>query len=91
MQAQLAPTDSPGGKIMAFFNGESPVGALSIGTQPSKDGVRIFLSTDDIEATLERAERAGGSIAMAKTSIDPFGHIGMFVDSEGNMVAVHSD
>jgi len=90
MQAQLAPMDTPNGKIMAFFNGESPVGCLTTASKASKDGIRIFLTTDDIEAALRRVESADGSVAMGKTSIGPFGHIGMFVDSEGNTIALHS-
>jgi len=91
MQAQLAPMDTPSGKIMAFFNGEMPVGCLTTAAKASKDGIRIFLTTADIEAALGRAESAGGSVAMGKTSIGPFGHIGMFVDSEGNSISLHSD
>lgn len=60
--------------------------------RPSADGVRVYLNGgDDLGAILDRVVAAGGQIVMAKTHLrDDIGHIGMFSDSEGNVVGLHS-
>ncbi|WP_431121697.1 VOC family protein [Flagellimonas flava] len=57
----------------------------------STDGVLIYFSSADVQQELDRVEAAGGKIQRGKTQISPeVGYMGVFVDSEGNRVALHS-
>ena len=60
--------------------------------RPHADGVRIYLNGgDDLAAVLDRVVAAGGQIVMGKTFLrQDIGYIGMFSDSEGNIVGLHS-
>lgn len=56
-----------------------------------KKGILIYFSCDDVKNELERIETAGGRILKPKTKIsDEIGFMGLFHDSEGNRVALHS-
>ncbi len=60
---------------------------------PSADGVLVyFLSqTDDLQVEYARIEAAGGKTLQPKTLIaEGFGYMALFIDSEGNRVALHS-
>ena len=55
------------------------------------DGVVIYFSSEDIQNELDRIEKAGGKILKPKTQISPeVGYMGLFLDSEGNRIALHS-
>ena len=60
--------------------------------RPHADGVRVYLNGgDDLAPMLARAEAAGGKIIMPKMLIrEDIGYIGMFSDSEGNIIGLHS-
>ncbi len=58
---------------------------------PSHQGTLVYLSVDDIEATLGRVAESGGKILNPKMAIGEFGFVGHFEDSEGNRVALHSE
>ena len=81
---------------MAWFP-MSPDAAGAAGTlvenehyTPSYQGTLVYLSVDDIEATLAKIESSGGKTLNPKMSIGEHGFIAHFEDSEGNRVAVHS-
>ena len=84
------------GMRMALFPYQHPgVGGCLIEfeqARPNADGVRIYLNGgDDLAAILDRVQSAGGQIVMPKTLIRAeMGHIGLFSDSEGNIVGLHS-
>ena len=69
-------------------------GALVVGDDytPSDKGPIIYLNAgDNLEAPLKRIEAAGGKVVMPKTQIsEEIGYIAMFIDSEGNRMALHS-
>ena len=96
MAARLPIDDSFPGMKMALFPYEEPgVGGCLIEfdkLHPHADGVRIYLNGgDDLAPILARVEAAGGQVVMPKTLIrDDIGYIGMFSDSEGNIVGLHS-
>ena len=58
--------------------------------KPSTNGVIIYFSVEDIEASLEKAEKNGGKILNKKMAIGEWGFIGHFQDSEGNCIGLHS-
>jgi len=56
-----------------------------------KEGVLIYFSSEDVQNELSRIEAAGGRILKPKTLISPdVGYMGLFHDSEGNRIALHS-
>ena len=59
---------------------------------PSEDkGVLIYFSSVDVNDELRRIEAAGGKIIQPKTQISPeIGYMALFIDSEGNRIALHS-
>ena len=85
--------DMDGFQFGFFPRGEFMGGAIvqGEGYQPSQSGTLVYLNgSEDFDGMLARAEKAGGSVAMPRTSIGENGFIGRFVDSEGNLVALHT-
>lgn len=95
----LIPLDLPNIQ-MRMFPVEDPQtgigGALSKAEgfyKPSStDGPLIYLNANpDLQRVLDKVEEAGGKILVPKTEISPeYGHMAVFIDSEGNRVALHS-
>lgn len=58
----------------------------------STDGPLLYLNANpDVQIVLDRIEAAGGKIMVPKTEISPeYGYMAVFIDSEGNRVALHS-
>jgi predicted enzyme related to lactoylglutathione lyase len=56
------------------------------------DGAVIYLNANpDVQIVLDRIEAAGGTILVPKTEISPeHGHMAIFLDTEGNRMALHS-
>lgn len=86
-----------GGVLMGFFpmpsNLEVTSGALVKYDSyiPSQEGALLYFFAADITACLERVSTAGGKIVQNKTQIsEEHGFMGVFIDSEGNRVALHS-
>lgn len=98
-ETKLIPLDTPNLK-MRMFPIEDPMngigGALSYAEgfyKPSTtDGPLIYLNANpDVQTILDRIEKAGGKIIVPKTQISPeYGYMAVFIDSEGNRVALHS-
>ncbi|AKF11753.1 VOC family protein [Sandaracinus amylolyticus] len=58
---------------------------------PSGKGTVVYLDArGELDAWLERAQRAGGTIALPKTSIGEIGEIAFVIDTEGNRVGLHT-
>ena len=79
---------------MAVFPGEreSVRGALVADPRrkPAGDGAIVYLNAPDLDASLARAEQAGGTVVMPKTDIGEPGFIAMVRDTEGNVVGLHA-
>jgi predicted enzyme related to lactoylglutathione lyase len=86
------------GTQMAFFpidvqNGKIG-GALAQGPfhKPSIDGSKVYLNANpNLSTVLDKVEKSGGKVVLPKTSIGDFGHMAFFIDSEGNVVGLHSN
>lgn len=96
---QMIPFDTPNFQMRMFpiedmMNGIG--GAISKAEgfyKPSAtDGPLVYLNANpDVQNVLDKIEGAGGKIVVPKTQIsDEFGHMAVFVDTEGNRVALHS-
>ena len=59
---------------------------------PSANGVTIYLNGgDNLQVILDKVEEKGGNIIAPKTlHADESGYFGMFIDSEGNRIGLHS-
>lgn len=98
-QIQMTPLDVAQIK-MRMFPLEDPMsgvgGALVFNEQfyksSSADGPLIYLNGNpDVQIFLDRIEKAGGKVLLPKTLISPeYGYMAMFVDTEGNRIALHS-
>jgi hypothetical protein len=81
--------------IMAFFPVSTGIGGALIagpGSVPSNTGPLIYLNAgDDLNDVLNKVEEAGGYIVMPKTIIsEEDGYFAIFIDSQGNKLALHS-
>lgn len=52
--------------------------------------VLVYIGTDDIDASLAKAESLGGKIVTPKTEIPGTGWFGFFSDPTGNMVGLYT-
>jgi uncharacterized protein len=84
------------GTKMGFFptDGTNVSGAIVLGEdyKPSTDGVIAYLNGgNDLQNVLDKVEYNNGKIIVPKTQISPeMGYFGMFIDTEGNKMALHS-
>ena len=96
---QMIPFDTPNFQMRMFpiedmMNGIG--GAISKAEgfyKPSAtDGPLVYLNANpDVQDVLDKIEAAGGKIVVPRTQISPeFGYMAVFVDTEGNRVALHS-
>ena len=56
------------------------------------DGPLVYLNANpDVQTVLDKVAGAGGTVIVPKSEISPeYGHIGVFIETEGNRVAQHS-
>jgi uncharacterized protein len=52
-------------------------------------GAVLTMGSDDFDATAERVERAGGTVALPKHALTGMAWQGYFIDTEGNVFGVH--
>ena len=80
---------------MAFFPASKGVGGAVVagpGSTPSDAGPLLYLNGgNNLDHILKKIEPAGGRIIMPKTLInEEAGYFAIFIDSEGNKLALHS-
>lgn len=80
---------------MAYFPAGKGVGGAIVagpGSTPSDTGPLLYLNGgDNLDHILRKVEPAGGRVIMPKTLIsDEAGYFAIFIDSEGNKLALHS-
>lgn len=98
-QIQMVPIDLENIQMRMFplDNPMEGVGGALVKTDgfhvPSAtDGPLLYLNGNpDVQTFLDRIERAGGKILVPKTQIsDEYGYMAVFLDTEGNRIALHS-
>lgn len=84
------------GTKMGFFpsDGKNTSGAIVQGEdyKPATEGILVYLNGGaDLQIPLSKVEPNGGKIIVPKTHIsDEVGYIAIFIDTEGNKMALHS-
>lgn len=97
---KMFPLEMPG-FLMRLFPIEDPqnqIGGALVSTEPGfytpseTHGPLIYLNANpDVNTILSRVATAGGKVLVEKTKIsDEYGFMGVFVDSEGNRIGIHS-
>ncbi len=76
------------------YEGQMVTGVIiqADGYKPSADGVTIYLNAgENLQVVLDRVEKNGGQIILPKTAhADESGFFAIFLDSEGNKMALNS-
>jgi predicted enzyme related to lactoylglutathione lyase len=75
-------TFDPGDGVGGGFN--------PVGEQVKAGDVVVYVGTDDIEATLKKAEALGGTTVIPKSEIPNMGWFAMFRDPTGNVVGLYT-
>ena len=76
---------------VTFEPGEGPGGGFNKLSDDVKPGdVMVYVSTDDIEATLTKIESLGGKTVVPKTEIPQTGWFAWFTDPTGNTMALYT-
>ena len=59
--------------------------------KPSTEGSLVYFNSEDVSNEISRIETAGGKVIQDKTLIsEEIGYMALFIDSEGNRIALHS-
>ena len=98
MQPLPAPETMQGGFEMLIFpsdpeNQASGSGGTLChmeGFKPGAGGTLIYFSCEDCSVEASRVATAGGQVFKEKFSIAPYGFIAIIIDTEGNMIGLHS-
>lgn len=76
------------------YEGQMVTGVIiqADGYKPSADGVTMYLNAgENLQVVLDRVEKNGGQIILPKTAhADESGFFAIFLDSEGNKMALNS-
>lgn len=94
-RVQLEKLDSPGIEMMAFPMQQERYGAPGAlvqmpGFASGANSVLVYFSCADCAVEAARAASSGGKVQKEKQSIGQYGYISLIVDSEGNMIGLHS-
>jgi predicted enzyme related to lactoylglutathione lyase len=60
------------------------------GDPSGANSVVVYFRCADCAVEAERAAKAGGRIETGKKSIGQYGHIALVIDTEGNLIGLHS-
>lgn len=92
---QLANLESPGIEMLAFPMEEERYGAPGAlvrmpGFPSGGNSVLVYFSCADCAVEAAKAASIGGKVEKEKFSIGQYGHIALIIDTEGNMIGLHS-
>jgi len=87
--------DKPGLELWAFPSDKEGWGCSGAlvkmeGVSSSGGGTIVYFGSDDCAVEEKKIVKAGGQIHCSKMSIGEYGFILLALDSEGNMIGVHS-
>lgn len=87
MKMRMFPIDDPMTQI-----GGTLVDSGGFHKPSATDGPLIYLNGNpDLQIILDRVEAAGGKVIVPKSTIsDEYGDMGVFIDTEGNRIALHN-
>ncbi|CAL1521108.1 VOC family protein [Chitinophaga sp. MM2321] len=62
------------------------------GYEPAQNGLLVYLNGgDDLNDILKQVKKSGGKVVMDKTFMgEEAGHVGIFIDTEGNRLGLQS-
>ena len=60
------------------------------GIEPGGSGTMVYFVCEDCSVEAEHAAQNGGRLVQEKMSIGEHGFVSMVVDSEGNVIGLHS-
>ena len=91
----LSKLESPGMDMLSFPmkpEGSGATGALvrMQGVDSGANSVIVYFVCQDCASEAAKAVQAGGKLYKEKTSIGQYGFIALILDTEGNMVGLHS-
>jgi predicted enzyme related to lactoylglutathione lyase len=96
-QAKLTKLDAPfpGIELLAFPSDMTTPGAPGAlvkmqGFTSRGSSTLVYFGCDDCTVEEARVKAAGGRVEKPKMSIGPYGNISLVIDTEGNMVGLHS-
>ena len=92
---QLAKIDSPEIEILAFPMQAERYGAPGAlvrmpGFASGANSVLIYFNCADCAVEAAKAASSGGKVEKEKFSIGQYGYISLVIDTEGNMIGLHS-
>jgi predicted enzyme related to lactoylglutathione lyase len=74
------PNDDPSATALALTEGDD--------YQPSGEGIRLYITVDDLDAALARAVDAGAEIAAEIEAVAGWGRYAAFRDLEGTVIGL---
>jgi len=82
-------------EMWAFAMGQEGYGASGAlvrmpGVPSGGNSVIVYFSCADCAIEADKAVKAGGQIQKPKFSIGRYGHIALVLDTEGNLIGLHS-
>ena len=92
---QIGGLGTPGFEMFAFPNAMEQYGAGGAlvkmpGMSAGKNSILVYFSCDDCAIEESRVVTNGGRIEKSKFSIGEHGFISLLIDTEGNMIGLHS-
>jgi predicted enzyme related to lactoylglutathione lyase len=92
---QLSKLEGPDMEMWAFPMRPDAAGASGSlvkmsGVPSGGNSVLVYFSCTDCAVEAEKVTKAGGKIERGKMSIGQYGHIALAIDTEGNMIGLHS-
>jgi predicted enzyme related to lactoylglutathione lyase len=92
---ELAKLESPEIEMWAFPMQQDGFGASGAlvkmpGFPTGGNSILVYFSCTDCAVEEAKAKTAGGQIQRSKMSIGQYGHISLVIDTEGNMIGLHS-
>lgn len=92
---QLSKLESPGIEMWAFPMQPNSYGAPGAlvrmpGFAAGANSVLVYFNCADCSAEAAKAQKSGGRIQKEKMSIGQYGYIALVIDTEGNMIGLHS-